>query len=142
MDPVSGSLLLKAGSAVASGVAGYSKAKAEERNAKINSFIGRTRAIQTDTTARRNLSDELGSIRNVLGANAQAPGVGTFEVMKELRGIRDRERRIDFGARMSEAADFRRQAQNAGRSAFGALLGGAINAGPSIFDYVQYRRAG
>lgn len=140
-EPVSAGLLLKAAGPVASGIAGFQRAQAEKQNAKINAFIGRTRAIQTDTVARQDLSDDLGSIRAVMGANGQTPGVGTFEVMQELRGIRDRERRVEVGSRMAESFDFGRQARNAGRAGIGALFGGMVRAGPSIFDYAQYQRS-
>lgn len=140
MDPVTASFALQAGSAAASGLAGFGQAKAEQKQAKINAFIGRTRAVQTDSEARRGLDSELGQMRNVMGANQQAPGVGTFEVMQELRETRDRERRINVGNRNSEAAQYRMQGKAAGSKAMGALIGGGIKAGPSLFDL--YQRSG
>lgn len=143
MDPISLTTAALAGKAaypIAGGLAAFSKAKAEDKNAKINSFIGRTRAIQTDTVARENLSDELGSARAVFGANSQAPGVGTLEIMQDMRKTRDRERRIEFGNRMMESADFRRRGAAARSAGVGALFTGAARAGPSIFDLVEYRR--
>lgn len=140
MDPVSGALALKIAGAGASGLAGFGKAKAEKESAKVNAFIGRTRAIQTGTDAARGLSSELGSFRNVMGANEQAPGVGTFEVMQELRETRGRERRVNVANRNSEAGSYRMQANAAGGRATGALIGGAFAAGPSLFDLNQYQR--
>jgi hypothetical protein len=140
MDPVSGAFLLKAGSAIATGVSGFAAAQGEKKNAEINSYIGRTRAIQTDAAARSGLNDELGGIRTVLGANGQPPGVGTFEVIKELRETRDRERAVEFGNRTQEAAAFSRDAKAAGGRAFGALIGGGLKAGPSLFDLYDYRK--
>ena len=139
-DPVSLGLMLQAGSAAASGIAGYQKAKGEQERAKINSYVGRTRAMQTDTTAREGLESELGTLRSALGANQQRSGVGTLEMINDLRSVRDRDRRIQVGARMSEAADWRMAGKNAGSAASGALIGGAIKAGPSMFDLYDYKR--
>ena len=143
MDPVSGSvagaLLTKAAIPIAQGFAGFAQAKGEKERAEANAYIGRTRAIQTDTYAREGLNSEMASIRAALGANGQRPGVGTLAMMDELRRVRDSERRIQFGNRMSEAADWRRQAQNAGGQAFGSLAGGFLRAGPSLFTYQHYR---
>ena len=142
MDPVTASFALKAGSAAASGLAGFGQAKAEKKQAEINAFIGRTRAIQTDAEARNGLNSELGSMRNVMGANQQKAGVGTFDMMQELRDIRGRERRINVGNRNSEAASSRMQAKAAGGRAMGSLIGGAIKAGPSLFTLYDYKSKG
>jgi len=142
MDPVTASFALKAGSAAASGIAGFGQAKAEKKQAQINAFIGRTRAIQTDAEARNGLNSELGSMRNVMGANQQKAGVGTFDMMQELRDTRNRERRINVGNRNAEAASSRMQAKAAGSRAMGALIGGGIKAGPSLFDLYDYKRKG
>lgn len=142
MDPVSGALALQAGSAAASGIAGFGQARAEKKQAEINAFIGRTRAIQTDTDAREGLRSELGEMRNVMAANQQRAGVGTFEMMKELRETRDRERRINVGNRNSEAASSRMQARAAGSRGIAALIGGGIKAGPSLFDLYNYKKGG
>lgn len=139
MDPVTASLALKAAVPVTQGIMGYSAKKSEQERAKVNSYIGRTRAIQTDTTARQGLSDELASIRNVFASAGQAPGVGTFEVMQELRNTRDRERRITFGNRMNESRAYSAQANAAGSAATGSLLGGFVRAGPSLFDLYDYK---
>lgn len=141
-DPVSAALILSAGSSVAGGISGYQKAKGEQERAQINSYIGRTRALQTDTVARQSLEDDLGSLRATLGANNQRPGVGTLEMVNELRTVRDRERRINVGNRNAEAADWRLAGANAGRAATGALVGGIIGAGPDLFDLYQYKRHG
>lgn len=138
-NAVGGSLLTKAFIPIAQGAMGFMQAKGEQERAKVNSYIGKTRAIQTDTASRQGLNDEMGEIRNVLGANGQPQGVGTMEVMDELRRTRDRERRINVGNRMSEAADWRLQGKNAGMKAFGSLAGGLIRSGPSLFDYYEYR---
>tara|TARA_R110000851_G_scaffold308778_1_gene467900 strand:+ start:32112 stop:32540 length:429 start_codon:yes stop_codon:yes gene_type:complete len=142
MGPVSGALALKVAGAAAGGVASFGQAQAERKQASINAFIGRTRAIQTDTSAREGLNSELGQMRNVMGANQQKAGVGTFEVMQELRDTRNRERRVDVGNRNSEAASSRMKASAAGSRGLGALVGAGIKAGPSLFDLNQYRKAG
>tara|TARA_R100000808_G_C2073539_1_gene100078 strand:+ start:52 stop:477 length:426 start_codon:yes stop_codon:yes gene_type:complete len=139
MDPVSLSLVAKAGSAAFSGISALSRAKAEREQAERNAFIGRTRAMQTDTTARQGLSSELANVRAVLSANGQRPGVSTFEITKDLRQTRNRERRISFGNEMNRVYDFEQSGRNAmsrGRAGF-AL--GMLEAGPSLFDLYQYR---
>lgn len=141
-DPVTLGLALQAGSAVSAGVSGFTAAKGEQERAKVNSFIGRTRAIQTDTAAREGLEGELGTLRAALGANEQKAGVGTLAMVDELRSVRDRDRRIQVGARMSEAADWRMAGANAGNKATGALIGGAIKAGPSLFDLHELKKKG
>lgn len=142
MDPVSAALTLSAASAGSTAIAGYQQAKGEQERANINSFIGRTRAVQESTASREGLESEMGSMRAAFGANQQRPGVGTLEVVNELRRVRDRERRIGVGNRNSEAADWQLQGRNAGRSASGALFTGALKTGPSLFDLYDYKRSG
>lgn len=141
-DPVTIGLALSAGSAVAQGAAGYQAAKGEQQRAEINSYIGRTRALQTDTTARQGLESELGSIRAAMGANQQRPGVGTLEMINELREVRGRERRINVANRNSEAADWRMAGRNSGNAATSSMALGLIKAGPSLFDLYDYKRNG
>jgi len=131
---------LQAGSAIAGGIGAYSQAQGVKKAAEINSFIGRTRAIQTDVSAREGLNSELATIRSTLAANGQRPGVGTAAVFDELRSVRGRERRIEFGNEMQGAADSRMQGQNAGREGGFALAGGLLKAGPSLFDLFQLRK--
>ncbi len=142
MDPVTATLALKVGSAAAGAFSGMASSKAQQEQARVNSFIGETRAIQTDTSARQGLNSELGSLRAALGANGQAPSVGTFEMAKSLRETRDRDRRIQVGARMSEAADWRMAGKNARAQGRASLLTGMLKAGPSLFDMYQYKSGG
>lgn len=130
----------QAASSVAGGLAGRSEAKAQQQQAKINAYIGKTRAIQTDTAAREGLTAELANFRTVMATNAQRSGVGTFEVMEELRDVRNRERRVDVANRNQEASAYRMQAQAAGAAGRNALIGGIVRAGPSLFDMYQLRR--
>lgn len=133
--------LLSAGNAVAGGISAYGKAQGEKQIAENNAYIGRTRAIQTDVSARDGLNAELGTLRATLAGNGQRPTVGTQGVFDELRKVRSRDRRIEYGNRMSEAADYRMQAKNAGKAGGAALLGGLMKAGPSLFEaYDVYKK--
>jgi len=125
---------------LASGFAAAGQAAGEKQRAENNAFIGRTRAMQSDVNARTDLASELGTLRSTLAANAQGMNVGTMEVMNDLREVRSRERRIEFGNQMQEAADWRMEAKNAGRRRTGAILGGLIEAGPGMLDIYQMKR--
>lgn len=140
MDPASLALMVSATSGVASGIAGMQAAEGEAERARINSYIARTRSMQTDTTSREGLEDELASMRAALGGGQQRPGVGTMEIVSELRRIRNRERRIDVGNHRSEAADWRLRGRNARAEGRAALIGGIARAGPSMFDLYQLHR--
>lgn len=134
------SLIANAASGVLGAVGTMQGAKAEKAQAERNAYIGRTRAIQTDTSAREGLNDELATMRATLAANNQSGGA--FEIMRALRETRGRERRIDVGNRMTEASDFRMQGRNAlarGRSKAASQL---ASAGPSLFDLYQLRQGG
>ncbi len=133
-------LFTEAGSSIFSGMAGAAQAKGEKKHAEANAYIGRTRAIQTDTEHRIGLTGELASMRTAFAANAQRPGVGTMELINELRRVRGRERRIEYGNRMQEAADWKMTAKNAKAKASGAFMGGLIGAGPSLFRINDFYR--
>lgn len=134
------SLALSAVSGISGGIQASNQAKAEKEAAEINSFVGRTRAMQTDTSARQGLSAELATLRATLNANQQRPNVGTGEISRDLRAVRSNDRRVEFGNRMQESASFRTEARFAGSRSRGALLGGFIKAGPSLFDLYQLNR--
>lgn len=131
--------IAQAGSAIAGGMAGMASGRAAEQQAKINSFIGRTRAIQTDVNAREGLTSEMGSMRAAMAANGQRATVGSEEMFRELRRVRGRDRRIEFGNRMQEASAYNMQAKAAANEGRMGLLGGFIKAAPSIFDYQEWR---
>lgn len=131
---------LQAFTAIAGGLSAAGQASGEKTRAENNAYIGRTRAMQLDTNARTDLGSELATLRSTLSANGQGVNVGTMEVMKDLRGTRSRERRIEFGNQMQQAADWRMEAKNAGAKRTGAMLGGLINAGPSILDLYELKR--
>lgn len=134
--------VLSAGTAIMGGVSAYSAAQGEKQAAEVNSFIGVTRARQTDVSAKEGLSSELATIRATFGANQQRQNAGTAAVTDELRSVRSRERRVEFGNRMQEAANFKTKARNAGRTGGYALAGGVLKAGPSLFDLYELKKAG
>lgn len=132
--------LFSAGSSIAGGISAYGQAQGEKQRAENNAFIGRTRAMQADVSARQGLDEELAQVRAVLGANGQGLNVGTEDgVFTAIRRARGRERRIDYGNEMQGAADQRMAARNIRPG--GALIGGFSRAAPSLFEYAQLRRA-
>lgn len=139
MDPVTMGFVASAASAGFTGLAGQQAAKAEQKRAEVNSYIGRTRALQSDTVSRQAMEDDLASARTAFSASGMPAGVGTIEVINELRRVKDRERRIGTGSLNAQAADYRMQAQNAGARGSAALIGGLIKAGPSLFDLYEHR---
>lgn len=139
MDPVTIGLVTKATIPVAQGAFAFSQANAQAKQLKKNSFIARTRALQTDTNERTSLGTDLASIRAVLGANSQKPGVGTFEIMNDLRKTRNRERRVQVANQMQQSYDFAANARTAKADGLTSFLLGGVRAGPSLFDLYQYR---
>lgn len=140
MNPAVGSFALQAGSGLLEGMAGRRAAMAEKQRADNNAFIGRTRAIQTSTAMREDLNSELGTMRAVMATNGQRPNVGTFEMMRELRDVRSRERRIAYGNEMMGVYDQQmasRNAQDAGRA---AMIGGITKAAGPLMDLYSYKR--
>lgn len=133
-------LIMSAVSSAATGIAGYQQAKGEQLRADINSYIGRTRAIQTSTAAMTGLESDMAQARTALGANQQRANVGVLELLNEIRTTADRDRRIEVGNRMSEAADWRIAGQNARSAGMGSLIGGFGRAAPSLFDYYELRK--
>lgn len=138
MDPFTVAALgMKAFGFLSQGKAENREAQAEKEQAKINAYIGRTRAKQADTDARAGLTDELGSMRAVLAANGQSANVGTMEMFQELRDVRNRERRVTVGNREQEARDFDVAAKNADRRGKAAKRSSYLKAGSSMFDLAQ-----
>lgn len=133
---------LPAISAVAGGLASRAEAKAVEEQNRVNAFIGRTRAVQTDTSAREGLNSELGTLRATFAANGQRATVGTEAVFNELRKVRSRDRRIEFGNRMQEASSYNMAANAARTSGRMGMLGGIIKAAPSVFDVIAMKKRG
>lgn len=133
---------LPAISAIAGGMADRAESKATEEQARINSYIGRTRAAQTDVSARESLNSELGTLRATLSANGQRPTVGTETIFNELRNVRARDRRIEFGNRMQEASAYNMQANNAKAAGQWGLTAGIIKGAPSVFDVMKMKAKG
>ena len=131
---------MQAGSQIMAGKAAKADARAQKQVAEINAYIGRTRAIQTDTNAREGLNSELATLRATMAGNAQRPGVGTLEMFSELRRVRDREGRIAAGNARQEQADFRTEGRNAERKGDQAMLTSWGKAAPSLFDMAQLLR--
>lgn len=140
MNPVVGSLALQAGSGFLEGMAGRRAAMAEKQRADNNAFIGRTRALQTSAAMRQDLNSELASMRAVMATNQQRPNVGTFEMMRELRDTRARERRIAYGNEMMGVYDQQTVARNAKAEAGAATLAGITKAAGPLMDLYQYKR--
>lgn len=137
-DPITSIALGSQAAGALFGVMGSSAAaKAEEQQANINAYIGRTRALQSDTTMRNRANDTTGTMRAALSANGQRPNVGTLELFREFRENADRERSIEYGNRMLEAAQFRTQAANARQKRRLSVPLGIARAGPSLFDLYQ-----
>lgn len=141
MGTAAATLGLQAGGAILDGLGGRAEAKAQQKQAEINAYIGKTRAIQTDTAARESLSSELANFRTVMAANGQKAGVGTYEVMQELRDVRNRERRVEVANRNQEAGAYKMQAAAYGAAGRAAMIGGVVGAAPSLFDLYQLRKA-
>lgn len=140
MDPVVGSLGAQAGSGLLQGMAGRRAAMAEKQRADNNAFIGRTRAIQTDTALRSDLVSELATMRTALATNNQRANVGTFEMMKELRDTRSRERRVAYGNEMMGVYDQQMASRNAQAEGKAAMLGGLTKAAGPLMDLYSYKR--
>lgn len=137
MEAAMAPLALQAASAGLGAMGTMQGAKAEKAQAERNAFIGRTRALQTDTAAREGLNDELATMRATLASNGQAGGA--FELMRALRDTRGRERRVEVGNRMQEASDWRMQGKNALAQGRSKALSQVASAGPSLFKIYAMR---
>lgn len=131
---------IKAGGAILGGIGARNEAKAQQEQAEINAYIGKTRAIQTDTAARESLSSELANFRTVMATNQQKAGVGTYEVMQELRDVRNRERRVEVANRNQEASAYKMQAKAYGAAGRAAMVGGFVNAWQPLYDIYDERK--
>ena len=136
-DPVTLALGSKAAGSIFEGLAGGAQARAEQKQAKINAYIGRTRALQTDAAAREGMNSELASMRAAFASAGEPLNVGTAAIMDELRRVRGNERRTAVANENQTAGDWNRYAASAGQKAKASVLGGFIGAGPSMFDLWQ-----
>ncbi len=132
---------LGAASSFTQGLAGAAAASGEQQRANINSYIARTRAVQTDTVSRQEMESELGTTRAALGANGQGLNVPVLQLLRDIRTTRERERRIQTNNQNTQAADYRLQGRNASARGSAAVVGGLVRAGPSLFDLAQLESA-
>lgn len=141
-DPISIGLGLglKAASSVAEGISGMQAANGEKFRADINSYVGETRYVQTNTAHRQGLESELGEIRAGFAANGQRPMSANLELLNEVRRVRNRERRINVGNEKRGAMDSRIAGKNAMARGRASLLNGLGNAAPSLFDLAERMR--
>jgi hypothetical protein len=139
-EPVTtAALVSKAGSSIFGGLAGNAQAQAEQKQAKINAYIGRTRALQTDAAAREGMNAELGSMRAAFASAGEPLNLGTAAIMDELRRVRGNERRVAVSNENQNAGDWNRYAAAAGQKAQASLLGGFVGSGQSLFSLWQTR---
>lgn len=136
------SLALQAGSSIAGGMSARAKAKGEQQRAENNAFIGRTRAIQTANADRESLADEMASMRAVMATNGQRMNVGAYEMVRELRARRLRDRRVAVGNEMMGVYDAQIDARNAKAEGRAAMSMGLLGAAQPTMDLYQYWRKG
>jgi hypothetical protein len=129
-------------SPILQGIAAKQAGEAAAKQSDINAYIGRTRAMQSDTVSRQNMESELGTARAAIRANQQGGSVGTFELLRDLRETRGRERRIERGSYMQQVWDFESQARNSRRKGAWGIPMGVARAVPSILDLYRVHQAG
>lgn len=135
-------LVASAAQPIFSGLQARAQARAEADRAEINSYIGRTRALQTSASAKSALASERATLRATAAANGQRMGLGLAPAISELDRIRERERRIAYGNEMSRSADWRYNADAANLRGRTAFLTGLMQAGPSMFELYNLRSSG
>ena len=113
-------------------------AKAEKAQAERNAYIGKTRAMQTDTAIRGETLDDMAAMRATLAANGQTAG-SAVELFRALRDSRSQQRRVEFSNRMQEASDWRMQGRNALSQGRWKAASQLASAGPSLFQIYAMR---
>lgn len=131
-------LLFNAAGPVFGAFSSMRQAQSAKEQAKVNSFIGTTRARQTDQSAREGLNAELSNVRAVLSANGQQQSVGTMAMFDQLRTARETERRVGFNNQMQQASGYKMQANSISPGM--SLASGLFKAGPSLFDIYDWGR--
>lgn len=134
-------LAAQAASSVATGLAGFGAARAERNMARTNAYIGETRAIQTAAQANENVAAELATMRTAFAGAGQAFGPQAMPFIRELSRVRGRDTRIAIANEKQGAADWRARGRSAMAQGRASLLGGLINAGPSLYDIYQLRQS-
>lgn len=125
-------LALSAGSQIMGGIASAQQQSAMRDQERINAEWGRIRADQSDAAARVGIEDDVSAARATFNANDAGMNTGTLGVLNEIRRVRGRDRRIETGNMNRQANDATRRA-NSYRPGL-AMLGGFMNAGPSLFE--------
>jgi hypothetical protein len=131
-------LALQAGGAIAEGNAKAAEADAQRKQALTNMFIGKTRAVQTDTDARQGLESEMANLRATFAANQQRLNAGTLEIMTAFRQQGERDRRVSVANANQATADLATTAQNADMAAGNARRMGWIRGARSLFSLGDY----
>ncbi len=135
-------LAAQAAAPVFEGLAGNAQARAEQKQAQVNAFIGKTRAIQTEAAAREGMNSELATMRAAFASAGERLNVGTAAITDELRKVRTRERRTAVANELIGASDWSRYAASAGQKANMSVLGGVIGGAPSAFNLYTAMKKG
>lgn len=130
-------LALKAGAGILGGIGSILAGGAQRQQARINAYIGETRAMQTGAALTDSLAAELGSLRATFAANAQGGGAEFFQALRE---VRQREMRVAVANERQNASDMQRQGRGAYTRGMAEGVSQFASAGPSLFDFVQSLR--
>lgn len=133
-------LAAQAGSSIAEGQAKKAEAEDQARQADINAYIGKTRAIQTDVDARRGLESELSTMRATFASNNQRPNSATASMMGELRTARNDERRINVANANQVAGDYMTSADNSRKAGRRAATIGFVRAASNMFSMIDLKK--
>lgn len=125
---------------IAEGQAKKAEADDQARQADINAYIGKTRAIQTDVDARRGLESELATMRATFASNGQRPNSATAIMMGELRTARNDERRINVANANQVAGDYMTSADNSRKAGRRAATIGVVRALPNMFSMIDLKK--
>lgn len=133
-------LVAGAAGSIAEGQAKKAEADDQARQADINAYIGKTRAIQTDVDARRGLESELSTMRATFASNNQRPNSATAMMMGELRTARNDERRINVANANQVAGDYMTSADNNRKAGRRAATIGFVRAVPNMFSLIDLKK--
>lgn len=128
------SLFSQAAAPVMGAFGAYQQSRAMKQQENANYQIGRTRANQSDTSARTGLEADLSSYRATFSANDAGNSVANLQILNRVRDTRERDRRIETGNQNREAEGARARAGSNNPGA--ALAQGLLRGGPSLFEYI------
>lgn len=132
-DPITMFSVMKAGSAVASGIGKFQEARQQAANDELQGFVAGTRALERDANTRNELNATLSSIRASVAASGLSITSPTSRaVMDDANTKLTRERLIGSTNDRIEAGNYKSRAKARRRSAPMSLITGAVNAGPSL----------